>query len=258
MKLPFLLAMLVMATSGADAAPTDMPSKRDVVAFHASVRVEVDAAGKPVKVEAPQDLPEAIGNFIEKRVASWQYQPGKIEGVAQAATTYVAVNACAVPVAEGYRLGVDFDGNGPRVAGDQRLSPPEYPAFARRTGTEAEFKLILGIQTDGRAVIDEIEKAEISGGGGRRTGSNEFELELRRWVKTLHFDPEMVAGKPVREQVGVPVSFVIDPRADRQALEETLQAKAKASRECQLAAGANDMKPVALLPAVAVIPTPAG
>jgi hypothetical protein len=257
MKHLLLLATLAMVT-GAGAALADTPAKRDVVTLHASVRVEVDAAGKPVKVEAPRDLPEAIRNSIEKRVASWQYQPGMIDGVPQAATTYVAVNACAVPVAEGYRLGVDFDGNGPRVAGDQRLPPPVYPSLALRTGTEAEFKLILGIQTDGSAVIDEVEKAEISGSGGRRAGSHEFELELRRWVKTLHFDPELVAGKPVREQVGVPVSFAIRDRVDRQALKEALLAEAKASRECQLASGASDMKPVALQPAVAVIPTPAG
>jgi hypothetical protein len=211
-----------------------------------------------VKVEAPGDLPEAIRGIIEKRVASWQYQPGKIEGVAQAATTYVAVNACAVPVAEGFRLGVDFDGNGPRVAGDQRLTPPMYPTIALRSGVEAEFKLILGIETDGSVAIDEIERADVSGHAAKAAARNEFELELRRWVKTLRFDPEMVAGKPVREQVGLPVSFVVRDRVDRQALKEALQAKAKASRECQLASGASDMKPAALQPAVAVIPAPAG
>ena len=258
MKFPFLLATLVIATGAPGAALADTPAKRDVVTFHASVRVEVDATGKPVKVEAPRDLPEAVRGIIERRVASWQYQPGKIGGVPQAATTYVAVNACAAPVAEGYRLGVDFDGNGPRVAGDQRLMPPVYPSLARRTGMEAEFKLILGIQTDGSAVIDEIKQGDVSRRMGKAVARNAFEMELRRWVKTLRFDPEVVAGKPVREQVGVPVSFVIDHRVDRQALKESLQAEAKASRECQLASDASDMKPVVLQPAVAVIPTPAG
>ena len=100
-------------------APGVAADDKRVVAFNASVRVEVDAAGKPVKVEAPADLPEAIRGYIEKRVASWQYQPAKVAGVARPAVTYVAVNACAVPVSEGFRLGLDFDGNGPRRVGDR-------------------------------------------------------------------------------------------------------------------------------------------
>ncbi|MBP8615766.1 MAG: hypothetical protein KBI17_05860, partial [Thermomonas sp.] len=53
-----LLLGVLAATSGQAAEPA--AAKPDVVAFNASVRVEVDAAGKPVKVEAPADLPEAI------------------------------------------------------------------------------------------------------------------------------------------------------------------------------------------------------
>lgn len=230
-------------------------AKSKVVAFNASVRVEVDAAGKPVKVEAPADLPEAIRGFIEKRVASWQYEPAKIEGVPQQATTYVAVKACAVPVAEGYRLGVDFYGNGVRTAADRRMEPPMYPPLAQRSGTEAEFVLVLGVETDGHAVIDKIEKADITG----RAGASEFEPLLRRWIKTVRFDPELIAGKPVRGQVRMPVDFRLGGFGDRKALLDELQAKAKASRECQIAAGDDaGMKPVALQPAVKVTPIPAG
>jgi hypothetical protein len=225
-----------------------------VVAFNVSVRVEVDAAGKPVKVEAPADLPEAIRAFVEKRVATWQYIPAKVAGVPQPAVTYVGVGACAVPVAEGYRLGVDFNGNGPRTAADSRLVPPMYPPLAQRSGTEAEFVLILGVEADGHVVIDRIERADVSA----RRGASEFEPLLRRWVKTVRFDPELVAGKPVRGQVRMPVSFSLDGPGDRRALREELQAKAKASHECQIASGESDMKPVALQPAVTVIPQPAG
>ncbi len=229
-------------------------AKPKVVAFNASVKVEVDAVGKPVKVEAPADLPEAIRGFIEKRVASWQYEPAKIEGVPQPATTYVAVNACAVPEASGYRLGLDFGGNGVRTATDQRLIPPMYPPTAQRAGTEADFVLILGIEQDGHASIDKIEKANISG----RPGASEFEPLLRRWVKTIRFDPEVVAGKPVRGQVRMPVDFTLRTFGNRKALIDELQAKAKTSRECQMAAGDDaGPKPIAMNPAVTVTPIPA-
>ena len=92
-----------------------------------------------------------------------------------------------------------------------------------------------------------------------RPGAAEFEPALRRWVKTLRFDPEVLAGTPVRGQVRMPVSFVmLGDNRDREALIGELQDKAKASRECQIASGSSDMKPVAMSPAVTVIPTPAG
>lgn len=228
-----------------------------VVAFEASVRVEVDAAGRPVKVEAPQDLPEAIRDFVEKRVASWQYRPASVDGVPQAATTYVAVNACAVPVAGGYRLGVDFDGNGARYFEDRRIPPPLYPHEAQMRGTEARFVLILGIDAEGRGKLEQVEDATFSG----RRGSGDFEPELRRWARTLRFDPELVAGKPVPARLRIPVTFDMAPSgvAQRKALVDELQAKARMSRECQIASGDDDagMKPVALQPAVEVTPVPA-
>lgn len=252
MKIRTALAVVTCLAALTAIAADDAKSK--VIAFNASVKVEVDAAGKPVKVEAPADLPEAIRSYIEKRVASWQYQPAKIEGVPQAATTYVAVNACAVPVADGYRLGVDFDANGARAADDKRLAPPMYPKDALHRGTEANFVLVLGVEPDGHAVIDKIEKAEISA----RAGAKDFEPLLHRWVKTLRFDPELVAGNPVRGQVQVPVDFILRDFGNRKALVDELQAKAKASRECQMAAtGDAGLKPVALQPSVTVVPIPA-
>jgi len=248
---PLCLALAVLAAVPAIAA-ADNPS--DVVAFRASVRVDVDASGKPVKVEAPADLPDSIRAFVEKRVASWQYQPAKVEGVPQSAITYVDVNACAVPAAQGYRLGVDFAGNGPRTAADKPLVAPKYPRVAERSNTSAQFVLILGVEADGHVVIDQIERADISG----RAGASEFEPLLRRWIKTVRFDPEHVAGKPVRGQVRMPVDFIMGDSRSRQALREELQIKAQTSRECQIASGGADLKPVALQPVVTVIPTPAG
>lgn len=247
-----LLLGVLAATNGQAAEPA--AAKPDVVAFNASVRVEVDAAGKPVKVEAPADLPEAIRGFIEKRVASWQYQPAKADGAPAPAVTYVDVNACAMPANGGYRMGLDFGGNGPRRAGDKPLPPPQYPPQAQISGTEAEFVLILDLQADGTARIGMIESNDISGRGGR----TELQQELKRWVKTVRFDLEQVAGRPVPTRVRVPVDFSLG-RLDRKALRAELQAKALATRECQLVSNGDGTKPVAMdSPAVMVIPKPAG
>lgn len=249
---PVFLALALAMVAGASAKEDKEEQK--LVTFNTSVRVDVDAAGKPVKVEAPAGLPEALRGFIERRVASWQYQPARIDGVPQSATTYVGVNACAAPVAGGYRLGVDFNGNGLRRADDKPFSPPKYPSHAMRNGTEAEFVLILGVEADGRAMVDSIERKEISS----RAGLHEFEPVLRSWARSLRFAPELVAGKPVPGKVRMSVEFFSAQNSDRQTMLDGLQAKAKASRECQMAEGESGLKPVAVNPVVQVTPTPAG
>lgn len=253
MKTSVLGILALVLTVAVGASAKEDKEEQKLVAFNASVRVDVDAVGKPVNVQAPADLPETIRGFIEKRVASWQYQPAKIDGVPQPATTYVGVKACAVPVTGGYRLGIDFNGNGLRSADDKPLFPPAYPRAAARSGTDAEFILILGVDANGRATIDSIERKEISS----RAGAHEFEPVLRSWVRTLRFDPELVAGKPVPGKVKVPVNFSTQG-FDRQAMLDELQAKAKVSRECQLAEGDAGLKPVAVNPVVRVTPAPTG
>ncbi|MFS8138185.1 MAG: energy transducer TonB [Thermomonas sp.] len=225
-----------------------------VVAFSASVRVDVDAVGKPVKIEAPGDLPEAIREYIEKRVATWQYEPARLGKVAVPATTYVAINACAVPVEDGYRMGLDFAGNGMRSAGDRPINSPRYPVQAEMHGIEAEFVVILDVAADGAARLGTIEKATVA----RRGRRVEFEQELRRWAMSLRFDPELVSGQPVSGQLRVPVNFSLKNYANVQALTDDFQAKAKDSPECQVAAGADAIKPVAMDSVIRVIPSPAG
>jgi len=250
MKIPSFSLVFACCLAAPPALAATQAQAQDVVTFNLNVKVEVSAAGKPIRVEAAADVPEAIRAFVEKRVASWQYAPAQVAGVSQPAVTYVGVNACAVPVATGYRLGLDFAGNGPRTAGDKKLAPPMYPRLAQRRGTSAQFVLILGVQGEGGVVIDQIERADISG----RPGAHEFEPMLRQWAKTLRFDPEQLAGKPVRGRVRVPVEFVSgDPKGWR----EQQQAQAKSSRECQIASGGSDLQPVALHPVVTVTPAPA-
>lgn len=248
--IPLLLALCACPLLHAASAATKP------VAFRANVRVDVDASGKPVKVQAPADLPDAIRTYVEKQVATWQYEPAKQGGVAVPAMTYVQVAACAIPNAAGdaYTLAADFDGNGPRYANDQPLPPPAYPKMALRRGEEAKFRLVLAFDGDGKTRIETIEKVEVD----RKVHSSEFELELRRWVGRLHFDTELVAGQPVAGRVRVPVSFAIDEHRDLSARRDEVMAGISASRECQMARGDGAIRPVALESVVKVTPVPAG
>lgn len=230
-----------------------------VVAFNASVRVEVDAAGNPVKVEAPADLPAAIRGFIEKRVASWQYEPAKQGGVPASAVTFVRVGACAIPVAEGYRMGLDFKGNGPAIvnAGPWFMPPPRYPHEMQRMAVEGEFKVSYAIQADGTTRIASIEP--MAGTGSRHLKA--FRGALTSWIEGLRYQPEQVDGRPVATDMTFPVSFTLSthggPRSNA-AYREELEARALASKECLAASSPSGPLPIATNSPVKVIPTPAG
>lgn len=245
-----LLATLLTAQAGEDAPK--------VVAFNASVRVEVDAAGKPVKVEAPADLPEAIRSFIEKRVASWQYEPAKLDGVPASAITYVRVGACALPVAKGYRLGLDFKGNGPalEVPGPWFLPPPKYPVDLMRRGAEGEFKVSYVIQKDGSTRVVSVESLN---GDGRRY-AKEFIGALTDWIEDMRYLPEQVGGHAVETEMSFPVSFMLDTGgggAWRKQYQAELEARALGSKECMAASTPGGPLPIASNSPVKVIPTPA-
>lgn len=254
-----------------DPAAKPGAAKGAVVAFNASVRVEVDAAGKPVKIEAPADLPAPIRDFIQKRVGSWQYEPAKINGVPASAVTFVRVGACAIPVAEGYRLGLDFKGNGPALetSAPWFLPPPPYPVEAQRRGIQGEFKVSYAIAKDGSTQAISIEP--LSGTSGRDLRA--FRDTLSKWIEDMRYQPEQVDGVPVATDMSFPVSFSLDGPARRlkptespeklamSARErhvEALRARAMASKECIAAKTPGGPLPIASNSPVAVTPVPAG
>lgn len=250
---------LLLACLAAPALAADSAAKPDVVAFNASVRVEVDPTGKPVKVEAPADLPESIRGFIEKRVASWQYQPAKANGVPATAVTYVRVGACAIPVAQGYRMGLDFKGNGPSLAttGPWFIPPPHYPREMQRRGAEGEFQIVYKIQADGTTKVASIEPKE----GTSNRYVNAFRSALSDWIEDMRYRPEQVAGLAVETDMSLTVSFLLsDGRGNwREEQRKSLVAQAISSKECIAAAAppAGPL-PIATNSPVTVIPTPAG
>ncbi len=250
-----LLLGVLAATNGQAAEPA--AAKPDVVAFNASVRVEVDATGKPVKVEAPADLPEAIRGFIEKRVASWQYEPAKQGGVPAAAVTFVKVGACAIPVANGYRMGLDFKGNGPAIVdpGPWFMRPPQYPRELQRAGAQGTFQVAYAIQSDGTTRLVSIEPIETSTGNRH---ARAFKEAIASWIEGQRYLPEQVAGTPVTTEMSFPVSFELRDGGGREAYRNELEARALASKECLAASSPTGPLPIATNSPVKVIPTPAG
>lgn len=257
MKILASFAAAVLATASFATAAGD--AKPKVVAFNASVRVEVDATGKPTKVEAPQDLPAQIRSYIEKRVASWQYEPAKMDGVPAPAITFVRVGACAIPVTEGYRLGLDFKGNGPALEtpGPWFLPPPQYPHELQRRGAEGEFKVSYVIQKDGSTRVLSVAPLD----GGNRRYAKDFIGALTEWIEDMRYRPEQVGGRAVETEMSFPVSFMLGGKDGgdwRKQYQQELEARALASRECIAASTPGGPLPIASNSPVKVTPTPAG
>lgn len=232
-------------------------TKPDVVAFNATVRVDVDAAGKPVKVEAPADLPESIRGYIEKRVASWQYEPAKQDGIPVSAVTFVKVGACAIPVATGYRMGLDFKGNGPAIVdpGPWFMRPPQYPRELQRAGAQGTFQVAYAIQSDGTTRLVSIEPIDTNTGNRH---ARAFKDTIASWIEGQRYLPEQVGGKPVATEMSFPVSFELKVGGNREAYRNGLEARALASKECIAASAPIGPLPVATNLPVKVTPIPAG
>ncbi len=242
----FIAALAAAPLSAAEPVP-------NVVAFNASV-----------KVEAPQDLPQAVRSYIEKRVAGWQYEPARQDGVAVPATTFVHVGACAIPTpaGDGFNLGLDYKGNGPGVvSATGRMPPPTFPFEAQRKGLAGTFKVSYAIQPDGSTRLQEIETLA----GGNKLAKL-FHPVLAKWVEQMRYTPELVNGQPVATTMSFPVDFSLrddkrhlSPELWRENYKAELQARAITSKECIAASAQTDgLQPIAQNSPVKVTPKPAG
>jgi len=218
-----LLAGLALLAGFADAA--------EPIAFRAEARVEVDATGKPNRIEASADLPEAVRTFIEKQVATWRFAPPSRDGVTGSGVTYLKLGACAVPVANGYRMAIDYKGNGPRIAGSSILPPPRYPVSEMIAGRGAQLVVKWIVETNGRATLEQVERTD----GAKVRRIDPFEKAIREWVTTLRYEPEQLDGKAVRTRVTVPVTFMAGGAKGPTAFKQELIEQARQSPECQLA-----------------------
>jgi hypothetical protein len=232
------------------ALPAAAGDSDGLVAFRAEARVELDATGHPTKIEASEDLPDAIRSYIEKRVAAYTFSPPARGDVTGAGVTYLALGACAVPAGDGYRLGLDLKGNGPRFVG-ARLPAPEYPHAAARASAQAEITTQLLVGADGSASLEKITYAN-----PEQPERRAFDDSLRSWARRLKFEPEQLGGKPVATRVEVGLNFILPGRQTMRDMENKLKQRYTKAPECRMASGETvGLEPVALDSPVTVTPT---
>lgn len=219
------------------------------VAFNAEAKVTLDASGKPLLIEASPDLPDPIRQFIERKIATWQFTPPTRDGKIASGVTYLSLGACAVPIDGGYRMAVDFKHNGPKIATGPFLMPPAYPHAAKVAGRGATLMVKYIVEPDGQATLESIERTD--GPNDRRDG---FVAALRGWVAAMRYVPEQFDGKPVRTRIQVPVKFSMTDDSRAQFRQE-LSDRARRSAECQIAGNAGEgLQPVAMDSPIQVLP----
>lgn len=192
------------------------------VTFTTSARVEVDADGKLVKVEAAQDLPEPVRAYVERQIAQWKFAPNVREGVSGNSTTWIRLGACALPKDDGtYAMGLAFGGNGPRGYENMGL-PWETQSFLMRSRMTGRIDVTYVVNPDGSAKMETVEG--LGGSGYRR----QIQQGLDRWFDQMRFEPETVGGKPVATRIGLVINVLDNPR-------DSQLPNASVSEECQRA-----------------------
>lgn len=150
-----------------------------------------------------------------------------------------------MPEGNGYRMAIDFKGNGPGPTGDTARLVPRYPADAQRAGREANLMVHWIVGTDGRATLERIERKD----GISLRKQDSFYQAVQLWVSSLQYKPEQLAGHPVQTRISGPVTFELVPgRYHPENEEQKKLNKIKQSPECQLAASKLDEG----VPAVAI------
>ncbi len=235
-----LLAFFIAFTGpvpAAEPAKSADPAAQPVV-FRTWAKVALDASGQPTSIEPGPDLPAPVREYLAAKIAQWHFSPPARGTTTGSAVTYLRLGACALPdPAGGYRLGVDLKGNGPRYASAPLMLPPVYPTQAMRQGYGAKMVVSYVVEPDGSATFEGIEYTD-----GKPRGRNVFGRAVRDWVKHMRYEPEYLAGAPVRTRVQVPVEFSIGRPDSSAHLQRVL-----GSDECREAAStAGGLQPLAV------------
>lgn len=155
--------------------------------------MSVGADGKATSLKSIGPLPDAIDEWIQKRVRSFSFEPAAINGVAQPASTtlYLTLGMLEAPAAtSGYGITSLFTG--------PRLVKGKYESQPRASGA-AYF--VVAYNQNGRVTEVRIEQAPSVASDG----------SFRKWgaalAKSFRFEPEVVNGMSVPGSARVPISF---------------------------------------------------
>lgn len=198
------IALLFLAASALASGP---PAAASDAAWSGSkwATVDIDDSGRVVAIELEPDLTPAFEAALRHEIATWAFEPARVDGAAVASRTHLAVRLRARALGAA-RAGVEVVSvsNGPRPKGRRAM---HYPEAALERHIQGTVMLSLTVAPDGSV-------AEVSAERGAHSLLRRAAL---RSADGWQFVPEQVAGQPVATRVRAPVAYCIttDPAACR-------------------------------------------
>jgi len=156
----------------------------------------VDATGKATSLTPLATLPEEVDRWIRQRVDEYTFEPAKVNGIAQTATTtlYLSLGpASGANATTGYRINSLFTG--------PRLVKGRYETYPRTAGAGY---FIMNYDASGKVVRAELDKTQASVG----------DVTFRRWgmalARSFRLEPETVAGLGIPSRAMIQIVTCID------------------------------------------------
>jgi hypothetical protein len=202
MKLLWLIALFALAISARAEQPTD------AVTVYARWKMSLDADGKIMSLALkPGRVKDVLRDALEKTIRSWEFEPGKENGVPAATETTLSVEVTIAPMAndKGYSIVVNRAETGGTV---EKIGVMPTISWAQAQGMKRDKKaknlLVLRVTYDPSGVAEDIGIAD----GSPITKGPLVESAMTA-VRTWTFDPERVGGHGLRARVLVPICYEV-------------------------------------------------
>ena len=179
--------------------------------LHASAEVELGADGKVRSIELDgKRIPESARAPLEAQIASWEFEPARVDGRPVSSRTHVHVTLKAEPLEDNpdaLALRIAAASAGP---GTIDARPPRYPSQAIRAGAMADVIVQADVNADG--VVTAVREHAVKTNRGHERYGELFTRISMDAVRNWRFEPEQVEGHGVATTILVPINFCIDNR----------------------------------------------
>ncbi len=210
-------------------APQARAAKLDTRWMELHAKVAVGADGRVTEVTLVEDQVSAmIKSTVVNSLKRWQFVPVLANGVAAPALTYVRFDACAIPSGDGYDLAVKYVDNGPLLDGGRDLE--WSPTINLYANDHQAINIRMRIAADGHAELQDVVMIDVP-----PMIQRDIRIAVKDWVRSLHYEPEQIAGQPVATDIEWPMELVKRMKGVRYG-----EADAAADPACKAARAAMD------------------
>lgn len=172
--------------------------------------ITLDASGELTSIEWPDQKArgKVLTDHLEKLVRTWEFEPGKVDGVPAITKTRLNLKIEVEKNPQGGMEVAILQAN--TGMGSNSMAPPAYPITPAKRGYSAELRLRLDIDENGKVASARV--VEYQGDSQDKWIRADFEKAGMKAIQSWIFEPEHVAGQPLSSTINVPVRFCIEAK----------------------------------------------